>query len=368
MRTTILITAILFLAQSEVSLSQIPTYELRATNFTPLHTVANSIEFDVVMTWTNPGIAPNFEYAGGRSHFNFNASIANGGTLTYEIIGSDLPINLIPRNPQVFTSSIPAQLRQAVNTFPGAGSGYQIPADSQVLITKVRLSTSASQFANIEEFGIQWRDSLPNPFTKFFAYVGTTNTDISNRQNHFMDFPFSMSLIDVKVAIEGIQSDGQHVSKDSVKILLRSSLFPYSIIDSNTSVLDSSNLTASITVVVPLGNYYIAVKHKNSLETWSKAGGEQIGSGYYFYDFTSDANKAYGNNLILKDGLYCIYSGNINQDDIIDADDMLLIDNDLLNFASGNSITNLNGDGIVDIDDLAICDKNARELISVQRP
>jgi len=368
MRSTILITAIFLLALSEVSFSQIPTYELRATNFTPLHTVTNSIEFDVVMTWTNPGIAPNFEYAGGRSHFNFNASIANGGTLTYEIIGSDLPVNLRPRSPQVYTSSVPAQLRQANNTFPGAGSGYEMPADSQVLITKVRLSTSASQFANIEELGIQWRDSLPNPFAKFFAYVGTTNTDISNRQNHFMDFPFSLSIINVKVAIEGIQSESQHVAKDSVKILLRSSLSPYNVIDSCASVLDSSNLIASTSFIVPLGNYYIVVKHKNSLETWSKAGGEQFGSGYYFYDFTTAANKAYGNNLILKDGLYCIYSGNINQDDIIDADDMLLIDNDLLSFAPGNSITNLNGDGIVDIDDLAICDKNARELISVLRP
>lgn len=368
MRTITLTVLTILVTVTNSLFSQIPTYELRATNFTPLHTVTNSIEFDVVMTWTNPGIVPNFEYAGGRSHFNFNALIANGGTLTYEIIDSDLPVSLRPRNPQAYTASVPAQLRQANNTFPGAGSGYQMPADSEILITRVRLTTSASQFANIEGFEIQWRDALPNPFTKFFAYVGTTNTDISNTQNHFMDFPFTQSFIDVKVAIEGIQSQGQHVVRDSLTVLLRSSLPPYDIIDSRISVLDSASLITSTSFVVPIGSYYIVVKHKNSLETWSKGGGEQIGSGNYFYDFTTAASKAYGNNLVLKDGLYCIYSGNVNQDDIIDADDLLLIDNDLLNFASGNSITNLNGDGIVDVDDLAICDKNARELRSVIRP
>ena len=86
------------------------------------------------------------------------------------------------------------------------------------------------------------------------------------------------------------------------------------------------------------------------------------------YDMTSSASQAYGNNMILKGSRYCVYSGNINNDQIIDADDLVIVDNDILNYAGGDVLTNLNGDGIVDIDDMAIVDRNAANLILVEWP
>jgi endonuclease G len=60
----------------------------------------------------------------------------------------------------------------------------------------------------------------------------------------------------------------------------------------------------------------------------------------------------------LKDGKYCIYSGDVNQDGIIDSGDLRLIDNDYSSYLTGYLVTDLNGDNIVDSGDLAIADNN----------
>ncbi len=374
MRKTIITVAIILLSLFRNSYSQNPTFELRATNFTPLNQITNAIEFDITLKWTNPGVAPNFEYAGGQYFFNFNAAIANGGTFQYifALDTSDLPPNMRPRSPSAYTLSTPAQLRLAVNSFPGPGNGYQMPPNIPVKIIRMRLSTSAAGFYQIENFGIQWRDSLPNPFTKVLAYVGTTNTDLTNPPRRFqfpMDFPpSSATTLSVKFGIEGLCNNNQHLRRDTALIQIRSSVAPYPELDTERVILDSLSLTTTFITNVSPGNYYIVIKHRNSLETWSKPGGEPLGSGDYFYDFTSSASQAYGNNLVLKNGLYCIYSGNLNDDNVIDADDMLIMDNAVYNYASGNNIANLNGDQIVDIDDMAICDNNARAIRVVERP
>lgn len=164
--------------------AQNPTYILNATNRTPSPNIVNSVEWDIDMTWTNSGVVPNFEYAGGQYFFDFNSAIANGGTLSMSNAGSDLPTNMQPRNPTVSGT----QLRWAVNTFPGAGSGFAMPAGVAVTIVRVRLQTTAAQFA-ATSLNLVWRNALPNPFTKIFAYVGTTNTDISFSPNHLISFP-----------------------------------------------------------------------------------------------------------------------------------------------------------------------------------
>lgn len=167
--------------------AQNPTYILNATNRTATPSIVNSVEWDIDMTWTNSGVAPNFEYAGGQYFFDVNLAIANGGTLSMSNAGSDLPTNMQPRNPTVFTGSTPGQLRWAVNTFPGAGSGFNMPAGVPITIVRVRLQTTAAQFA-ATSMNLAWRNALPNPFTKIFAYVGTTNTDISTPGNHVISF------------------------------------------------------------------------------------------------------------------------------------------------------------------------------------
>ncbi|MBK8550557.1 MAG: hypothetical protein IPL53_05625 [Ignavibacteria bacterium] len=74
-------------------------------------------------------------------------------------------------------------------------------------------------------------------------------------------------------------------------------------------------MTGSVTFAnAQTGTYYIVVKSRNILETWSKSGGQLYTRGSAFsYNFTSAAAQAFGSNLILEGTKYCIYSGDLTR-------------------------------------------------------
>ncbi len=158
--------------------------------------------------------------------------------------------------------------------------------------------------------------------------------------------------------------------KDTVSVILRNSNSPYAIADSSRSVVDSLTFTGGSSFInVTSGTYYIVIKHRNSIETWSKAGGEiYTFGGTLNYNFTTGASKAYGNNLVLKGAKYCIYSGDVNQDGIVDLSDAGTIDNEGAVFATGYVDGDLTGDRFVDLSDAAIADNNAANFVSKITP
>ncbi len=115
------------------------------------------------------------------------------------------------------------------------------------------------------------------------------------------------------------------------------------------------------------GSYYIAIKHRNSIETWSAF--PVFMGATTSYDFTSAASQAYGSNLIDNTlGQFMIYSGDINQDGFIDGNDFIDVDNDNANFVSGYLYTDLNGDAFVDGNDFIVIDNNNSNFIGLARP
>ena len=72
--------------------------------------------------------------------------------------------------------------------------------------------------------------------------------------------------------------------------------------------------------------------------------------------------------MILKGTRYCIYSGDINQDGIIDGTDLSLCDNDLFKSATGYIKSDVTGNGIVDASDLSLIDNNVFNGIILIRP
>ena len=179
-----------------LSFSQVPTYTLTASNFN--RTAQDSITFDIYLLHTNPG-SGIFNFALGQYYFNFNPNIANGGTLTYRIIGSDLPPLAQPRNPSISGN----QLRLLTNVTLG-GNGPTISSVAPgTLIVRMSLRTTASTFAAGQNIDLHWRNAAEgNPFTKIFAYVGTINTDITNAANHFIDDQVSVNQISSIVSSE----------------------------------------------------------------------------------------------------------------------------------------------------------------------
>ena len=121
-----------------------------------------------------------------------------------------------------------------------------------------------------------------------------------------------------------------------------------------------------------LGNaYYLALKHRNAIETWSS---NPIAiTSNLSYDFTTGADKAYSDGFNpsmqqMPDGKFAFYSGDINQDGSIDLLDMLSAENDASTFAYGYNQTDCTGDGVTDLSDIIYIENNAGLFIYSTRP
>ncbi|MDQ3022715.1 MAG: hypothetical protein M3R36_19445 [Bacteroidota bacterium] len=179
-------------------------------------------------------------------------------------------------------------------------------------------------------------------------------------------------VLNLTVFIQGFYNPASNTMvADTATVYLRSSTTPFGNIDSSKSILTSTGAGTFIFFNITNGtNYYIDVRHRNSIETWSFSA-VAFSSGTLTYDFTPAANKAYGNNMIQVDPSpvkFGIYSGDVNQDGIIDLTDNELIDNDSYNFVTGYVRTDVNGDNIVDLADAAIADNNALNFVGKVTP
>lgn len=165
--------------------------------------------------------------------------------------------------------------------------------------------------------------------------------------------PPYLELTNLKVLIEGFYN-GSSMTADSITVELHSAVSPYSLID-QTKILINNNGegTGKFYSAVKEIPYYIAVKHRNSLETWS-AEPQTFISYSLTYDFTSSADKAYGNNLKLINGKWCFYGGDVNKDGFIDGTDLNSVFSANVLGASGYISTDLNGDMYTEVEDVNI--------------
>jgi len=116
------------------------------------------------------------------------------------------------------------------------------------------------------------------------------------------------------------------------------------------------------------GSYYLTIKHRNSIETVS-ALPVSLGSGITDYNFVNAASRAFGNNLMqMSDGNWVIFTGDTNQDGIVDSGDMIMVDNDVSGFSTGYIPSDCNGDGLVDSSDMIMVDNNAAAFVTVATP
>jgi hypothetical protein len=156
---------------------------------------------------------------------------------------------------------------------------------------------------------------------------------------------------------------------DTITIQLHGTTGTFDSLFAWRGVIDTSGVAIISFPAAVVGNsYYIVVKHRNSLETWS-ASVVLMGT-TTSYDFSSAATQAYGGNLVNLglSGVFGIYAGDINQDGFIDGNDFTDVDNDNSNFASGYLYTDTNGDGFVDGNDFTLIDNNGSMFISIARP
>ena len=470
----IIIFSVLFLSaflSLNIASAYNPAFNLTARNFIYTDSIGagggafDAITFDIYIEHTNIGSSGPFEFSLGQYYFNINGALGVTADYSYYIIPGSTEFtnpNAIPRNPAFVSpdagSPEGASLRLGVNTILGAGNGpivlYFFPGTR---VCTVRLKKKSGSFPDVP-LNMVWRTGLPNPVTKVYAYMGTSNVDVSLNGTFIIDnanipnikliFPpdnsvnntftvsfkwmkdnrsvayvyqlYSDSLLtnnlisdtinnnsdtsktisglsgntkyfwrvggidahdhiyysnvrqfttssgmklNIKIIPEGLYNtlSGQMSRKDTFTVCLRSISSPYLIIDSAKAVVDSVYFSGLFTFInTPDGIYYAALKHFNSIETWSRSGGITMTfADTSFYDFTNSASQAYGSNLVLHGGKYCIYSGDVNQDGITDGSDLMKIFNDSYAGLTGRYLaSDLNGDNIADAADLSILDNN----------
>ncbi|MEO6694160.1 MAG: arylsulfotransferase family protein [Ignavibacteria bacterium] len=183
--------------------------------------------------------------------------------------------------------------------------------------------------------------------------------------------PTSLITLDLTAIPQGFYNPALNKMRgDTVSIYLRNAASPYNLIDSSENYLDSNgNGTFSFTAVNGAG-YYLVVKHRNSIETWSGSAVSFI-SNQLIYNFTTSSAKSFGNNSVQVDNSpvrYALFGGDVNQDSFIDGADLSAVDNDAFSLVFGYVSTDVNGDNFVDASDLSIVDNNAFNLVSVVRP
>ena len=158
---------------------------------------------------------------------------------------------------------------------------------------------------------------------------------------------------------------------DTVRIELHDAVAPHGLAFSYAN-LDLSTDGNAIINTIPgtiTGSYYIVVKHRNSIETWSTDAIDFSVASPISYDFTTSASNAYSSNMkAMNGGVYAIFAGDDNRDGIVDGSDMAAIDNASTAVMTGYHPEDLNGDGIVDASDMAIIDNNSTAVVSAKRP
>jgi hypothetical protein len=111
------------------------------------------------------------------------------------------------------------------------------------------------------------------------------------------------------------------------------------------------------------GNYYITVRHRNSIET-TTAYPVSFADNTIFYQFDG-LSRAFGENLReILPGTYALYGGDVNQDGIVDSGDMISTDNSSSTFAMGYLPEDITGDGLVDSSDMIVIGNNSALFIS----
>jgi len=348
-----------------------PTYDLKAS----IYRYTNEIYIYIWLTNTSES---EFKYAAGQYFFEFNPSIGNGGELTFVFVAHQtghLNRLLRPVNPQILGN----QLRLAGNK-ENSFASETIYANETKIVCGLRIITDAPTFAN-ENLDLIWRNGPgplnTNPVTKIFEQIDVGSTEITTPQTHSIVCEFgncnATRNVYSTVLMEGMYSaiSNKLSRKDTVTLYLRDADIPYSIRDSVKREIDSTSLSAlfEFPVSIPNGQYYIVAKHRNCIETCSSSVFTFPGEAYY--DFTPAANKAFGDNMKQVDSSpirFAMYSGDVNQDGLIDISDVLLCYNDNVNFVSGYVKTDVTGDGLVDISDVIICYNNNVDFVEKITP
>ncbi|KAF0197135.1 MAG: Endonuclease/exonuclease/phosphatase-like protein [Bacteroidetes bacterium] len=290
--------------------------------------------------------------------------------------------------PPVITDVIPgdanAELIWQQSSEPDI-AGYTIYYDTDTILPLEGIHTVYGEPSpiNVGVSTLRQVNGLLNDSTYYFALSAI---DLSGNESELSEFlpviPIENKKIQITLFFEGLFNQTMNtmnkvsneygpIFSDSIADVYKLELRDPLNID---SIVFTSNNRVSVNGIsnfeVPgryTGSYYLVVKHRNSIETWSSMP-VSLDADMIYYDLTDEITKAYGNNLKPSGSRYLIFGGDVNQDGFVDTGDMSPVDNDVLLFSTGYLVTDINGDGTVDTADISILDNNSFGFVSKITP
>lgn len=213
-------------------------------------------------------------------------------------------------------------------------------------------------------------DTAPLSGTYYYFIVAQ---DIQNNKSPVAVAESPGITLNLTMFIEGFYNSGTDTQvSDTIKVYLRNSVSPFAKVDTAINVVSSNGTASLLFGNAPTGQYYIVTTHRNSLETWSKSGGEILTrAATANYDFSNASSQAFGNNMKPIDASperFAVFSGDVNQDGFINLTDVVGIYNDAGNFVTGYKVTDVNGDSITDLSDIIIANNNSVGFVTLVRP
>lgn len=185
--------------------------------------------------------------------------------------------------------------------------------------------------------------------------------------------------VNVKLFIEGFMNSSTtmiacsnplteplHCDTLILKIAMSSS--PYTIMYADTAILQTNgNVQFTIPQAFSGNSYYLVINHRNSIETWSA--NPQIITNGMLYDFTTASSKAYlGNQVNIGGGSFAIYSGDVDQDGVVDHSDLTDIENNSQLSTYGYYPFDITGDNKCESTDYSLVENNYNSGIMVKKP
>lgn len=278
-------------------------------------------------------------------------------------------------------SATDAVLLTVDKTLPTVGAtatATTICTGSSTTITGTGASTYSWQPGNLSGTSI----TVSPISTTTYTVTGTTSNGCSSTSTVTVNVGASCgSELNLRLLIEGywdgasamlpvLMNQGQPSlvgQCDSVIVELHSSTSPYALVQSVNAIIWQDG-DCDVTFSPLSGSYFIAVKHRNALETWS-ALPVAFSPGITSYDFTTNAAQAYGSNQIqVGPGVWALYSGDVNSDENIDLLDLGELETGVNNFLFGYFAIDINGDGNVDLLDSPPVEANNNNFIFSSHP
>lgn len=227
---------------------------------------------------------------------------------------------------------------------------------------------------------------IGGPYTVTYTYTNTSGCTSSQSQQVTVLYCPMYAALNMKLMLQGpYRGEGTMASTiydlgistdpsetDTVTISLWSPLnlaapLPdYSI----STILHTDGMLHAEFPASAIGTaYYISVKHRNHIETWSHD--PVMINAANMYDFTTGFNMAYDDTANPpmargEDNVCLLYAGDINQDGGIDGLDMNVIDNEVGFY--GYNLSDINGDGGTDGLDMNFVDNNSQAGLFYARP